>query len=91
MCSFIHDVKPRAPTIQKTLGSRLGSLYYDSITILAILPRRSRHDQPNEIGDPVAGRQVGDPPQRTSPTTYCPARYRNMATRDGGAPRSATA
>jgi hypothetical protein len=48
MCSFIQEVTPRAPTRLKTRGSRLGSLYYDNITTLAILPRRIRHDQPNE-------------------------------------------
>jgi hypothetical protein len=32
------EVTPRAPTRHKTRGSRLGSLYYDNITTLAILP-----------------------------------------------------
>ncbi len=36
------------------------------------------------VSDPVAGRQVGDPPLRASPAPYSPARYRNMASRGGG-------
>ena len=36
------------------------------------------------VSDPVAGRQVGDPLQRASPTPYSPARDRNMSSRCGG-------
>ena len=35
------------------------------------------------VSDPVAGRQVGDPPMRASPAPCSPARYRNMASRGG--------
>jgi hypothetical protein len=64
MCSFIHEVTPRAPTRLITRGSRLGSLYYDNITTggittLAILPRRIRHDQPNESRQRPCGRAAG--------------------------------
>jgi hypothetical protein len=59
MCSFIHEVTPRAPTRLKTRGSRLGSLYHDNITTLAILPRRIRHDQPNESRQRPCGRAAG--------------------------------
>ena len=38
------------------------------------------------VSDPVAGRQIGDPPLRVSPAPYSPARYRNMTTRGGGGP-----
>jgi hypothetical protein len=59
MCSFIPEVTPRAPTRLKTRGSRLGSLYYDKITTLAILPRRIRHDQPNESRQRPCDRAAG--------------------------------
>ena len=59
MCSFIHEVTPRAPPRLKTRGSRLGSLYYDNSTTLAILPRRIRHDQPSESRQRPCGRAAG--------------------------------
>jgi hypothetical protein len=70
MCLFTHEVTPRAPTRQKTLGSRLGSLYYDNITILAILPRRRRHDQPNESYRRPCGRAAGWRPPLAYPSHH---------------------
>jgi hypothetical protein len=58
MCSFIQEVTPRAPTILITRGSRLGSLYYENITTLAMLPRRIRHDQPNESRQRPCGQEA---------------------------------
>jgi hypothetical protein len=54
------SVTPRAPTrLIITRASRLGSLYYDKITTLAILPRRMRHHQPNESRQRPCGRAAG--------------------------------
>jgi hypothetical protein len=91
MCSFIQEVTSRAPTRLITRGSRLGSLYYDKITTggmttLAILPPAGCVTiRPTKaVSDPVAGRQVGDPPPRASPAPCSPARDRSMASRGGG-------
>ena len=59
MKDAFHEVTPRAPARLKTRGSRLGSLYYDNITTLAILPMRIRHDQPNESRQRPCGRAAG--------------------------------
>ena len=67
MCLFIHEVTPRAPTRLKTRGSRLGSLYYDNSTTLAILPRRIRHDQPSESRQRPCGREAGGRTPRRAP------------------------
>ena len=80
MCSFIHGVTPRAPTRQKPLGSRLGSLDHDmvtawySITTLAILPRPSRHDQPNERHRRPCGRAAGWRPPPAHFTHHLPCK-----------------
>jgi hypothetical protein len=50
MCLFIHKNIATGTYKTKALGSRLGSLYYNSIITLATLPR-SRHDQPEYIID----------------------------------------
>jgi hypothetical protein len=59
MCSFIQEATSRAPTRLITRGSLLSSLYYDIITTLTILPRRMRHDQPNESRQLPCGRTAG--------------------------------
>ena len=93
MCSFIHEVTPRAPTRLKTCGSRLGSLNYDIFTTLAVLPRRIRHDQPNESRQRPCGREAGGrTPRRAPRPPPTPPRGTGTWRRAVvGAPRSATA
>jgi hypothetical protein len=56
------------------------------MTTLAILPPAGfgTISPTKAVSDPVAGRQVGDPPLRASPAPYSPATDRNMSSRGGG-------